>query len=134
MEINEESMKEAIKNLKKAILEIEGLIGEKNEEIDESREYWANRLGILAEVMLEGGIVSVERWKEIAKKYDHDNRGLGGYHTGKKHSMVKLAGGKRAITEYGEDDVLDWLEGKSSTLPYPEQKERFKSLLEEQDE
>ncbi len=43
---------------------------------------WVGGL-ILADVLREGGSVSKGRLHEIAKKYGMDNRGLGGFFTGK---------------------------------------------------
>ncbi len=45
-------------------------------------DVWIGGL-ILAEVFQEGGSVSRARLHEIAKKYGMDNRGLGGFFTGK---------------------------------------------------
>jgi len=99
---------EAIKASAEIILKrVESLLKklDKNTEID----WWDRRNSVLAEVIKRGNVISSEEWIEIGKKYGFDPRGLGGFFTGKRPSMVSIGGGKKAITESGVKDVKEWL-------------------------
>lgn len=97
----------------------------------ENAKYWNNRLGVLAEVMLQGGVVSKDDWAQIGKNHDYNVRGLGGYFVGPAASMVSIGNDRRAITEKGIKEVKSWLDGRLSIKPAEAQLKRYKSLLEE---
>ena len=128
MQINQEQTEELRSILKKADQILNQITGSGDEK---SRKYWANRMGILATVMLEGGVVTSERWIEIGKEHGYNPQGLGGYFAGRRSSMVKVGGDKRAITESGNEDVIEWLDEENDSKPYPDQLEKFKLLLED---
>jgi len=129
MEIKQEQydmLKEVIEKAQKVLNEIKGI----EKEGDENKAYWSRRMGVLATVMLEGGVVTGERWVEIGKERGYDPRGTAGFYAGEKSTMTVIGGDKRAITDYGMNDVKDWLNGKWGAKPFDKDLEKFKSLIE----
>ncbi len=129
MELSKEQymkLRDFSKQIDTILDEVKGISSEE----DEDSKYWNKRMGVLADVMLKGGVVTEDEWGEIGEKQGYDRRGLGGYFAGDKCSMVKIGNDKRAITEMGAKDVKAWLNGKWDAKPTNEQMEKYRSLLE----
>lgn len=60
------------------------------------------QLRILHEIFKAGRIITKQQLYDIAKHNGLDNRGLGGFFSGKKPSLIELAGGRVALTKEGE--------------------------------
>jgi len=130
MEISKEQyikLRDLTKQIDIILDEVRGISSENDEEAD----YWRRRMAILADVMLNGGIVTEEEWGDIGKSYNRDRRGLGGYFAGEKRSMVKVGNDKRAITESGVKEVKAWLDGRWDVKPSKGQLEKYKELLDD---
>lgn len=70
-------------------------------------EWGITRTNIWKEVWERGGIVTREELHKIAKKHGIDNRGLGGFFTGKA-SLVNIAGNKVGLTEEAIRKMREW--------------------------
>lgn len=99
-EENKKQMMVLLQQIKEKITKVEELLGESVEDT----EKW---LKVLKDVEKKEGIVTKEEWITIGKKNGYDSRGLGGFFTGGKPLMVKIAGDKRAMT----DTAREWLKG-----------------------
>src|SRR3990167_426826 len=95
--------------LKGAMEIIDSLLEENPEK---GTAWWNKRCSVLAEVLAKGGVVSSSDLIKIAAKYDISGSGVGGFVAGSKSgggSLIKLGGEKRALTDKGEQQVIQWL-------------------------
>lgn len=70
---------------------------------------WAYpRLNVWKEIHAKGGIVTKEELHRIASKYHIDNRGLGGFFSGKNSSLTKLSDGRIALTNSATKRMKEW--------------------------
>lgn len=122
-----EVLRDLAKQLDQVLDEIKG-----TESTDDGNvKYWNHRMGVLADVMLKGSIVTVEEWADIGREHGYDARGLGGYFAGAKASMVSIGHNRRAITDAGMKDVKNWLDGRLSVKPWDSQLNKYGSLAVE---
>ena len=93
--------------LKRAENTLLQLLGEEQESVP---EWMLLRLKIWKSIKEKGGIVTKEELYQIAKKVGIDNRGLGGFFTGKNASLVQLGDDKVALTQVGEKKLNQYEE------------------------
>lgn len=94
--------------LQRAENELLKLLGEEPQRI--VPEWMLPRLKIWKSIKEEGGVVTKEELYQIATKVGIDNRGLGGFFTGKNASLVQLGDGKVALTQVGEKKLKQFQE------------------------
>lgn len=89
--------------LKSAENELLKLLGEETQDI--VPEWMLPRLKIWKGVKEAGGVITKKDLYQIATKVGIDNRGLGGFFTGKNASLVQLGDNKVALTQVGEEKL-----------------------------
>lgn len=83
------------------------LLGEEGQSVP---EWMVLRLKIWKSIKELGGVVTKEELYQIANKIGIDNRGLGGFFTGKNASLVQLGDDKVALTQAGEKKLNQYQE------------------------
>ncbi len=70
--------------------------------------YKIRNIAILEEVYRRNGIVTADELSEISKKWGREPKGSAGYFSGNNPSLKSIASKRRALTETGENTVLNW--------------------------
>lgn len=106
--------KEALEMLDKLKTFIENTGETLSEKKEKNIKYWMRRTRVLADVILEGGVITAEKWVEIGKRHGYHPSGLSGFYGGENKTMMKLEDDqdRRTITPYGRKEVKEWLSGE----------------------
>lgn len=105
---------------------------ESQEDRDASQEeYWQNRLRVLCDVVLKGGVVTHDEWGQIGYDNGYDRRGLGGFFTGNTPSMISTFNGKKSITEEGYHQAKEYVAGThwTGTKPTDDDLEKYAEMI-----
>lgn len=113
-----EVKKENLESLYSDVIRIESeLVGLKNKidtllkstgEKKQVSVYKIRNIVILEEIYRRNGIVTSDELSEITKKWGKDPKGSAGYFSGNNPSLKGISSNRRALTESGENIVLDW--------------------------
>lgn len=103
-----EEAREYHAKLGKVLDKLEG--SEQPEDIHQLEDWQKQRIALWCKIYNEGGVVTMERLKEIWSSHDKrkNNRGIGGFFVGKRASLSWNAEGKVSLTRYASDTILEW--------------------------
>ena len=116
MDVNETELIALKATLENALKKMDSIMADK---FGDDSQWWNRRCSVLAEVFAKGGIVTSEELVNIASKYEISGSGVGGFFARSKSgggSMIKLGGNKRALTQKGEQEVIEWLKEDEKRL------------------